>query len=93
MTENNPNLIKESIVKSLSKASIEEMDSIFIEDSTESTNDNAKEYLKNQEGLFSIHQQNSKLLEEEEIKESGLALTERIFTFPLAGNHQLIILS
>ena len=55
MTENNPNLLKESIVKSLSKASIEEMDSIFIEDSTESTNDNAKEYLKNQEGLFSIH--------------------------------------
>ena len=55
MTENNPNLLKESIVKSLSKASVETMDSLFIEDSTESTNDNAKEYLKNQKGLFSVH--------------------------------------
>ena len=55
MTENNPNLSKESILKSFSKHSKGQIDSIFIEDSTESTNDNAKECLKNQEGLFSIH--------------------------------------
>ena len=55
MKENNPNLSKESILKSLSKIYKEKIDSIFIEDSTESTNDNAKDYLENQRELFSVH--------------------------------------
>jgi len=55
MAENNSNLSEQSIKINLSEPVLEEIDSIFIEDSTESTNDNAKDYLKNQTGLFSIH--------------------------------------
>ena len=55
MLENNPNLLKQSIKSNLSGPLLEELDSIFIEDSTESTNDNAKDHLKTQKGLFSIH--------------------------------------
>ena len=55
MKENNPTLSKQSIIRSLSETFIEEIDSIFIEDSTESTNDNAKACLKTQKDLFSVH--------------------------------------
>ena len=55
MLENNANLSERSIKGSLSKTLLSDIDSIFIEDSTESTNDNAKEYLKTQEKLFSVH--------------------------------------
>ena len=55
MSENNANLSARSIKGSLSKALLKEIDSIFIEDSTESTNDNAKEHLKTQKTLFSVH--------------------------------------
>ena len=55
MLENNANLSERSIKGSLSKTLLDEIDSIFIEDSTESTNDNAKEYLKTQKNLFSVH--------------------------------------
>ena len=55
MAENNSNLSEQSIKINLSEPVLEEIDSIFIEDSTESTNDNAKDYLKDQTGLFSIH--------------------------------------
>ena len=55
MSENNANLSARSIKGSLSKALLKEIDSIFIEDSTESTNDNAKEHLKTQRNLFSVH--------------------------------------
>ena len=55
MLENNDNLSERSIKGSLSKALLSDMDSIFIKDSTESTNDNAKEYLKTQKNLFSVH--------------------------------------
>jgi len=62
MAENNPNLSEQSIKINLSEPVLKEIASIFIEDSTESTNDNAKDHLKDQTGLFSIHlaeQQNS----------------------------------
>ena len=55
MSENNANLSEKSIKGSLSKALLNDIDSIFIEDSTESTNDNAKEHLKTQRNLFSVH--------------------------------------
>ena len=55
MSENNAYLSERSIKESLSKALLNDVDSIFIDDSTESTNDNAKNYLKNQEKLFSVH--------------------------------------
>ena len=55
MSENNTNLSERSIKGSLSKTLLDEIDSIFIKDSTESTNDNAKEHLKTQKNLFSIH--------------------------------------
>ena len=55
MPENNTNLSERSIKGSLSKTLLDEIDSIFIKDSTESTNDNAKEHLKTQKNLFSIH--------------------------------------
>ena len=55
MSENNANLSERSIKGSLSKALLNDIDSIFIEDSTESTNDNAKEHLKTQKNLFSVH--------------------------------------
>ena len=55
MSENNTNLSERSIKSSLPKALLNDIDSIFIEDSTESTNDNAKEHLKNQRNLFSVH--------------------------------------
>ena len=55
MTKNNPSLSVQSIKTNLSEPVLKEIDSIFIEDSTESTNDNAKNYLKKQTGLFSIH--------------------------------------
>ena len=55
MSENNAHLSKKSIKEGLSKTLLDEIDSIFIEDSTESTNDNAKNYLKTQKKLFSIH--------------------------------------
>jgi BirA family biotin operon repressor/biotin-[acetyl-CoA-carboxylase] ligase len=55
MSENNTHLSEESIKGSLSKTLLDEIDSIFIEDSTESTNDNAKEHLKTQKNLFSVH--------------------------------------
>ncbi len=55
MSENNANLSKRSIKGSLSRALLNDIDSIFIENSTESTNDNAKEHLKTQRNLFSIH--------------------------------------
>ena len=55
MSENNVHLSERSIKGSLSKTLLDEIDSIFIEDSTESTNDNAKEHLKNQRNLFSVH--------------------------------------
>ena len=55
MSENNANLSERSIKSSLSKALLNDIDSIFIEDSTESTNDNAKEHLKTQKNLFSVH--------------------------------------
>ncbi len=55
MTENNANLSERSIKGSLSKTLLNEIDSIFIENSTESTNDNAKNYLKTQKKLFSVH--------------------------------------
>ena len=48
MSENNANLLERSIKGSLSKTLLNDIDSIIIEDSTESTNDNAKNYLKNQ---------------------------------------------
>ena len=44
MSEKNANLSKKSIKEGLSKTLLDEIDSIFIEDSTESTNDNAKNY-------------------------------------------------
>jgi BirA family biotin operon repressor/biotin-[acetyl-CoA-carboxylase] ligase len=55
MAKNNPNLSEQSIKTGLSELVLKELDSIFIEDSTESTNDNAKNHLKRQTGLFSIH--------------------------------------
>jgi len=55
MTENNPNLSEKSIKTNLSEPLLKEIGSIFIEDSTESTNDNAKEHLKTQKNLFSVH--------------------------------------
>ena len=55
MSKNNANLSERSIKSSLSKALLDEIDYIFIKDSTESTNDNAKEHLKTQKNLFSIH--------------------------------------
>ena len=55
MSEKNANLSKELIKEGLSKTLLDEIDSIFIEDSTESTNDNAKNYLKTQKKLFSVH--------------------------------------
>ena len=55
MSENNANLSERSIKGSLSKTLLSEIDSIFIKDSTESTNDNAKEHLKTQKNLFSVH--------------------------------------
>ena len=55
MIKNNPILSEKSIKTDLSGLVLKELDSIFIEDSTESTNDNAKNHLKNQTGLFSIH--------------------------------------
>ena len=55
MSENNAHLSKKSIKGRLSKTLLDEIDSIFIEDSTESTNDNAKNYLKTQKKLFSVH--------------------------------------
>jgi len=55
MTENNTQLSKKSIKSNLSKTLLDEIDSIFIKDSTESTNDDAKNYLKTQKKLFSIH--------------------------------------
>ena len=55
MSENNANLLERSIKGSLSKTLLNDIDSIIIEDSTESTNDNAKNYLKNQKKLFSVH--------------------------------------
>ena len=55
MSENNANLSERSIKGSLSKALLNDIDSIFIEDTTESTNDNAKEHLKTQLNLFSVH--------------------------------------
>ena len=55
MVKNNPSLSVQSIKTNLSEPVLKEIDSIFIEDSTESTNDNAKNYLKKQTGLFSIH--------------------------------------
>ena len=55
MSENNTHLSERSIKGSLSKALLNDVDSIFIEDSTESTNDNAKEHLKTQKNLFSVH--------------------------------------
>ena len=55
MSENNANLSERSIKSSLSKALLNDIDAIFIEDSTESTNDNAKEHLKTQKNLFSVH--------------------------------------
>ena len=55
MSENNPNLSEQSIKTDLSEPLLKEIDSIFIKDSTESTNDNAKDHLKHQTGLFSIH--------------------------------------
>jgi len=55
MSKNNTNLSERSIKGSLSKTLLDEIDSIFIKDSTESTNDNAKEHLKTQKNLFSIH--------------------------------------
>ena len=39
MTENNPNLSEQSIKTNLSELLLEDIDSIFIEDSTESTNE------------------------------------------------------
>ena len=55
MSENNANLSERSIKRGLSKTLLNDIDSIFIEDSTESTNDNAKEHLKTQKNLFSVH--------------------------------------
>ena len=55
MIKNNPILSEKSIKTDLSGLVLKELDSIFIEGSTESTNDNAKNHLKNQTGLFSIH--------------------------------------
>jgi BirA family biotin operon repressor/biotin-[acetyl-CoA-carboxylase] ligase len=55
MSENNAHLSKKSIKEGLLKTLLDEIDSIFIEDSTESTNDNAKNYLKTQKNLFSVH--------------------------------------
>ena len=55
MSEYNANLSERSIKSSLSKTLLDEIDSIFIKNSTESTNDNAKEHLKTQKKLFSIH--------------------------------------
>jgi len=55
MAKNNPNLSEQSIKTNLSELLLKDLDSFFIEDSTKSTNDNAKNYLKNQTGLFSIH--------------------------------------
>tara|TARA_Y100001968_G_C19193464_1_gene636352 strand:- start:1 stop:804 length:804 start_codon:yes stop_codon:yes gene_type:complete len=55
MSEKNANLSKELIKEGLSKTLLDEIDSIFIEDSTESTNDNAKNYLKTQKKQFSVH--------------------------------------
>ncbi len=55
MIENNPRLIEESIKNGLPKNILDDIDSIFIKDSTESTNDNAKNHLKVQKALFSMH--------------------------------------
>ena len=55
MAKNNPNLSEQSIKTNLSELVLKELDSIFIENSTESTNNNAKNHLKVQTGLFSIH--------------------------------------
>jgi len=55
MSENNTNLSERLIKGSLPKTLLDEIDSIIIKDSTESTNDNAKEYLKTQKKLFSVH--------------------------------------
>jgi len=55
MSGNHANLSERSIKGSLSKTLLDDIDSILIEDSTESTNDNAKEHLKTQKNLFSVH--------------------------------------
>ena len=55
MSGNHANLSERSIRGSLSKTLLDDIDSILIEDSTESTNDNAKEHLKTQKNLFSVH--------------------------------------
>ena len=47
MSKKNANLSERAIKESLSKALLNDVDSNFIDDSTESTNDNAKNYLKN----------------------------------------------
>jgi len=55
MIENNPRLIEESIKSGLPNNILDDIDSIFIKDSTESTNDNAKNHFKVQKALFSLH--------------------------------------
>ena len=55
MIENNPRLTEESIKSGLSNSILDDIDSIYIKDSTESTNDNAKNHLKAQKALFSVH--------------------------------------
>ena len=55
MIENNPRLTEESIKSGLPNNILDDIDSIYIKDSTESTNDNAKNHLKAQKALFSVH--------------------------------------
>tara|TARA_B100001175_G_scaffold17407_1_gene13201 strand:- start:9 stop:812 length:804 start_codon:yes stop_codon:yes gene_type:complete len=78
MSENNANLSERSIKRGLSKTLLNDIDSIFIEDSTESTNDNAKEHLKTQKNLFSVH------LAEQQI--SGRGRNNKKWVSPLGKN-------
>ena len=55
MKESNPRLIEESIKSGLPNNLLDDIDSIFIKDLTESTNDDAKNHLKVQKALFSVH--------------------------------------
>ena len=55
MIKSNPRLIEKSIKNGLPNNLLDDIDSFFIKDSTESTNDNAKNHLKVQKNLFSIH--------------------------------------
>ena len=55
MKESNPRLTEESIKSDLPDNLLDDIDSIIIKDTTESTNDNAKNHLKAQKALVSVH--------------------------------------